>query len=56
MLYRLLRPLLRLARLEGDVRAAARGPAAVGRRLVRRHAHRALNRGLNRVLRPRRRR
>lgn len=48
MLYRLLRPLLRLARLEGDARAAAKGPGAIGRRLVRRHAHRQLSRALRR--------
>lgn len=43
--------LFRWLRLEGDARAVAKGPAAVGRRIVRRKAHRALSRALGRLLR-----
>lgn len=37
----MVRLLLTLARLAGDVSAIGRGPGAVGRRLVRRQAYRA---------------
>ncbi len=37
----MLRLLLRLARIGGDVSAIARGPGALGRRLIRRRAYRA---------------
>jgi hypothetical protein len=40
--------LFRVLRLWGDAKAASRGPAAYGRRLVRRRAHRALSRAMRR--------
>lgn len=45
----MLRLLLRLARIAGDVSAIGRGPGALGRRLVRRQTFRASN-GLTRRL------
>jgi hypothetical protein len=44
------RLLFRYLRLEGDARAVAKGPKAVGRRLVRRKAHKGLSRALGRLL------
>jgi hypothetical protein len=43
-----MRLLYRLLRLRGDAKAIARGPAAVGRRLARRAAHRRLSRAMRR--------
>lgn len=44
--------LYRLLRVQGDVRAARRGPGAYGHRVARRQAHGELARLLRRVLRP----
>lgn len=43
--------LYRAARLLGDAEAARRGPAAYGKRRVRRMAYRGVNRSLARALR-----
>ncbi len=43
--------LLRLARIAGDVSAASRGPAVLGKRLVRRSAFRASTRATRLLLR-----
>jgi hypothetical protein len=44
----MLRTLFRILRLVGDAKAAARGPGALGRRVVRRRAHRTLARVMRR--------
>ncbi len=43
--------LYRLARSLGDAQAAAKGPRAYGKRVVRRAAYRGVNKNLARVLR-----
>lgn len=40
----MLRALFRMLRIMGDARAVSRGPGAVGKRMVRRSAHRSLRR------------
>lgn len=40
-----------LARLLGDVNAVTRGPAAIGKRIVRKAAYRAGARGIEKLLR-----
>jgi hypothetical protein len=42
----------RVLSILGDIKASRRGPDALGRRIVRRHAHRGLARVLRRVLKP----
>lgn len=46
-----MRDVYRLLSRAGDARAAARGPAPLARRQVRKAAHRGLARGLRRWLR-----
>lgn len=43
--------LYKAARLSRDINAVSRGPGAIGRRLVRKGAGRAVNGGLARLLR-----
>lgn len=40
-----------LARLMGDANAISRGPAAIGKRIIRKAAYKSLGRLLNRFLR-----
>lgn len=40
----MLRKLLKLRRIKGDVRAASRGPKALGKRLLERRVHRLVRR------------
>lgn len=44
-----MRQIYKLLRLLGDAKAARRGPAALGKRQVRRQAHRRLARGMRRL-------
>jgi len=42
----------RLLSVLGDLKAARRGPDAIGRRMVRRHAHKTLASWLRKMLKP----
>ena len=44
-----MKPLYRLLAVVGDVRAASRGPAALGRRYLRKRSHRSLARLLRKA-------
>lgn len=44
----MIRALYAILRAVGDVRAAAHGPGAIGRRVARRSAHRTLSRSMRR--------
>lgn len=44
-----MRWLFKYLRIKGDVRAARRGPSALGKRYARRAAHRQLSRWLRRL-------
>lgn len=44
-----MRKIFAILRAIGDVRAASKGPSALGKRIVRRSAHRRLSRALRRL-------
>lgn len=43
--------LYKAARLSADARAVSRGPAAVGKRIVRKQVYKSVNAPLNKILR-----
>lgn len=47
-----MRALYRILSLLGDAKAAGRGPGALGRRILRKRAHRSFGRALRRLLKP----